>query len=139
MTLLLTASMPLYEAMKRCSDVIQYKRFKDNYITFIEELRIYNFEISKPSKKLLDKFDYDEVYSLVNILKESKRNDSIIALLDTLKSTISTKIYSNTKNYYLKDTYGIMFLTVLLLLSCFLVVIYPISVQILNSLNIILS
>ncbi len=131
--------MPLYEAMKRCSDVIQYKRFKDNYITFIEELRIYNFEISKPSKKLLDKFDYDEVYSLVNILKESKRNDSIIALLDTLKSTISTKIYSNTKNYYLKDTYGIMFLTVLLLLSCFLVVIYPISVQILNSLNIILS
>ena len=131
--------MPLYEAMKRCSDVIQYKRFKDNYITFIEELRIYNFEMSKPSRNLLDKFDYDEVYSLVNILKESKRNDSIIALLDTLKSTISTKIYSNTKNYYLKDTYGIMFLTVLLLLSCFLVVIYPISVQILNSLNIILS
>ena len=131
--------MPLYEAMKRCSDVIQYRRFKDNYITFIEELRIYNFEMSKPSRNLLDKFDYDEVYSLVNILKESKRNDSIIALLDTLKSTISIKIYSNTKNYYLKDTYGIMFLTVLLLLSCFLVVIYPISVQILNSLNIILS
>lgn len=139
LTLLLTASMPIYEALKRCIEVIQYKRFKDNYIAFVEELRIYNFDISKSSCNLLRKFNYDEVYSLINILKENKKQDSVISLLDTLKETISLKIYNNTKLYYLKDTYSIMFLTVLLLISSFLVVIYPISVQILNSLNIILS
>ena len=137
--LMLTANIPLYNSLKDSCVYLKKDRFQKWYKNFIEKYRIYNFDIKKASSTLIEKFNYEETNIIINILAENQSLENIIDLLDTFKDTISLKIYSNIKYYYLKDTYSIFFITILLLIISFIIVIYPISVQIINSLNIMLT
>ena len=131
--------MPLYEALKMFVKDMEYNRFKIAIISFTEEYKIYNFNVNKASANLLTKFNYEEVHTLINILDKNNADINAISLLESFKYTISVKINNNIKIYYLKENYSIIFLSILLLIISFVIIIYPISVQIMNNLNIMLT
>lgn len=137
--LTLSVGHSLYNSLKFSINSLEYLRFKRAMFEFVEEYKIYNFDVLKAAKKLLNKFNITEIKMLIDILCDDKSIRNISDLLSTFKESITIKINNNLKIYYSKETYSILFFTVSLLIISFVIVIYPISAQVMNSLNIILS
>ena len=101
----------LYYSLKNSLENLRYKRFKVNLIKFIEEYRIYNYNIQMASKNLLDKFNISELKTFIEILQDNKSIENMIELLNGLKELLGDIVNRNLKIYYIKDNmYIILFI-----------------------------
>lgn len=129
----------LYYSLKNSLENLRYKRFKVNLIKFIEEYRIYNYNIQMASKNLLDKFNISELKTFIEILQDNKSIENMIELLNGLKELLGDVVNRNLKIYYIKDNMYIILFIISLLLITFVIVMYPITNQIINNLSIIFN
>ena len=129
----------LYYSLKNSLENLRYKRFKVNLIKFIEEYRIYNYNIQMASKNLLDKFNISELKTFIEILQDNKSIENMIELLNGLKELLGDIVNRNLKIYYIKDNMYIILFIISLLLITFVIVMYPITNQIINNLSIIFN
>lgn len=135
----LITSNSLYDSLKFSISNISYIRFKDSFLEFVEEYRIYNYSIKKASEKLIYKFNQKELKTFLEILDSAESTFNTIELIGRFKQVINKKEENALKGYYIKTNSLIIFISVLLLFMSFIIVIYPISMQILKSLNTILN
>ncbi len=129
----------LYYSLKNSLENLRYKRFKVNLIKFIEEYRIYNYNIQMASKNLLDKFNISELKTFIEILQDNKSIENMIELLNGLKELLGDIVNRNLKIYYIKDNMYIILFIISLLLITFVIVMYPITNQIIKNLSIIFN
>lgn len=139
MQISLATNNSLYNSLKFSSMNLNYSRFKESFLNFIEEYKIYNFNINKASKKLLDKFKQEELKTFIEILSDNLSTKNTLELLDRFKDVTERKEESSIKNYYIKLNSCLLILSIIILVLSFVVVIYPISIQIIYSLNTILN
>ena len=108
-------------------------------LKFIEEYRIYNYNIKLASRELLEKFNISELKTFIEILSKNDNNENILNLLSGYQDVLDEKVGSRLKFLYLKDSYYILFSIVLFLVITFITVIYPIFKQVLNGLGVIFN
>ncbi len=137
--LVLSVNISLYEALKFSCNNLKYKRIKSELVDFTERYKIYNYNIRIACNKLLYKFNNEEVSTLVNILSEGQSRENIINLLCMYKENVGFKVQKLIKRGYASEMYIILSLSILLLINTFLIIIYPMSTQIIDNLNIILN
>ena len=91
------------------------------------------------SKNLLDKFNISELKTFIEILQDNKSIENMIELLNGLKELLGDIVNRNLKIYYIKDNMYIILFIISLLLITFVIVMYPITNQIINNLSIIFN
>lgn len=91
------------------------------------------------SKNLLDKFNISELKTFIEILQDNKSIENMIELLNGLKELLGDVVNRNLKIYYIKDNMYIILFIISLLLITFVIVMYPITNQIINNLSIIFN
>lgn len=135
----LVVNNSLYDSLKYSVDNLNYDRFKKGILKFIEEYRIYNYNIRLASKELLERFDIDELKIFIEILDDNKSNQNLVKLLSGFQNTLNEKMEKKLKFVYIKDSYYILLCIVVLLGITFITVMYPVFTQILSSLSSILN
>lgn len=139
MQISLATSNNLYDSLKFALMNVRYNRFKESFLDFVEEYKMYNYNVKKASKKLIDKFSQKELKTFVEILDDNKSCKNTLELLERFKEVTNRKEESALKNYYMKLNSYILCMSIIILILSFVLVIYPISIQILKSLNTILN
>lgn len=139
MQISLATSNNLYDSLKFALLNVRYNRFKESFLDFVEEYKMYNYNVKKASKKLIDKFSQKELKTFVEILDDNKSCKNTLELLERFKEVTNRKEESALKNYYMKLNSYILCMSIIILILSFVLVIYPISIQILKSLNTILN
>lgn len=91
------------------------------------------------SKNLLDKFNISELKTFIEILQDNKSIENMIELLNGLKELLGDIVNRNLKIYYIKDNMYIILFIISLLLITFVIVMYPITNQIIKNLSIIFN
>lgn len=137
--LLFNVNISLYEALKVSCNNLKYKKLQNALYKFNEEYRMYNFNINKASQEILNKFNIEELNTLINILDENQNDENTVNLLKSYKELLNFKMYKIMKRNSLEDIYIILILSIILLINTFIIIIYPISAQIIDNLNIILN
>lgn len=135
----LVTSNSLYDSLKFSVKNISYIRFKNSFLDFIEEYRMYNYNIKKASEKLIYKFNQKELKTFLEILDGSESISNTLELIERFKQVVTKKEESVLKGYYIKTNLKVVFISLILLCMSFVIVIYPISIQILESLSTILN
>ena len=135
----LVTSNSLYDSLKFSVKNISYIRFKNSFLDFIEEYRMYNYNIKKASEKLIYRFNQKELKTFLEILDGSESISNTLELIERFKQVVAKKEESALKGYYIKTNMKVIFISLILLCMSFVIVIYPISIQILESLNTILN
>lgn len=135
----LVTSNSLYDSLKFSVKNINYAKFKNCFLDFVEEYRMYNYNIKKASEKLIYRFNQKELKTFLEILDGSESVSNTLELMKRFKQVVAKKEESALKGYYIKTNMKVIFISLILLCMSFVIVIYPISIQILESLNTILN
>lgn len=126
----LSANMPFYESLKISLKSIHYKRFIIEYQKFIDNYEMYNFNILRAIEDFKRKFDSYEFNMFLTVLLECEREGNALENLEAFDKTLDLAYFKYLK---LKSTNRIIFIsvaTVISLINVFLIVMYPIAIQI---------
>lgn len=140
-SLILTISshVPLYEALNLCSTIIDNKRLKKEFEYFINDYTLYNFDIEKASKHLLQKFDYYEFKNLLEILIQAQSDGNVLESLEYLSKNLKMSYYKVLKYKEIRNSVYVSLATIISVFDIILIVMYPLFSQITQNLNLVFN
>lgn len=137
--LYLSAFTPLSIALKQSLKSLTYPRFKICMEKFILLYEATGFDIKKSIKCIENKFNSYELEIFISLLKQGEREGKLIESLERYNETLELSYFKYIKRQTSKQLTYVSLGTVLLLGNIALVVMYPLVIEIINSLGTIFS
>lgn len=129
----LSANMSLYASLKNCIESIENKRFKLEYRRFVNNYKIYNFNITKAVAEFSEKFSFYEFNMFLSLLIQGEKEGNVLELLDNFINTLDFVRFKYLKFKASQRTILIILTTLISMINSFLIVLYPIFIQISNN------
>jgi len=129
----LSAKMTLYDSLKSSVNSISYNRLKKEYSKFVENYIMYNFNILKAISIFSDKFNSYEFYMFLSLLAQGEKEGNMIEILDTFYDSLQLTYLKNLKYKSSKRSIMIVLSTIVVLINSFVIVLYPIIIEISSS------
>lgn len=139
MILQLSAFVPFKDALKAAVNNIQDKRIKKHFLKFVYEYEIMGFNIKKPAEKLLTKFKSGELSVFLQVLVQCENEGNIIENLERFNATLELSYFKYLNSQAAKRMTYMIIGTVIMLLNIAILCMYPMLVQMNNSLEMIFS
>ena len=137
--LCLNASIPLKDALKYVCTYIEYKRVELYFKKFSEDYEKYKFNIKKASLILLSKFSSLELRDFVDVLVQNENNGNIVEALEQYSEMLDIAYSKYVKSQSDKRLIYVVMGTILMLFNIMAIILYPIAIQVFESLQIIFS
>ena len=126
----LETSMNIHQALMVSYNTLKYKRFKDNYKKFVDNYMLYNLNTAKALEEFSRKFNSYEFNMFVSILLDSNKNIGLKEGLETFSKTLDI-VYFKYLRYKLEKNFLIVSVFIVVsLINIFLLVGYPMIMQI---------
>lgn len=135
----LSAFVPFKDALKATVNNIQDKRIKKHFARFVYEYEIMGFNIKKPAEKLLQKFKSSELNCFLQVLIQCENEGNIIENLERFNTTLELSYFKYLNSQSVKRMTYLIIGTVMMLLNIAVLCMYPMLVQMNNSLEMIFS
>ena len=129
----LSANMTLYDSLKNSINSINYKRLKVEYSQFVQNYLMYNFNIYKAISIFENKFNSILFDSFLSLLAQGEKEGNLIEILETYSDSLVMEYMKTLKYKESKRMLGIVFVTIVILLNSFVIVMYPLIMQIASS------
>lgn len=139
MILQLSAFVPFKDALRVAVNNIQDKRIKKHFLKFVYEYEIMGFNIKKPAEKLLTKFKSGELSVFLQVLVQCENEGNIIENLERFNATLELSYFKYLNSQAAKRMTYMIIGTVIMLLNIAILCMYPMLVQMNNSLEMIFS
>jgi Flp pilus assembly protein TadB len=131
----LSANMSLYESLKLSLENISYKRFKLEYENFVNDYIMYNFNILKAINEFENKFNSYEFNMFLSILIQGEKEGKLLENLEIFNSSLELMYFKYLKYKESQRIIFVSFATVISVINSFIIVMYPIGVQITQNLS----
>lgn len=125
-----SSNMSTYDALIVSSSNIPYKRFKIEFEDFIQRYKMYNYEFSKASTTLIEKFNCYELKLFLSTIVKSDKEGELEENLEAFFVIIEPLVTKNKITQIRKSSVYITAGAMLLLLNTFAIIMYPIGMQI---------
>ena len=135
----LSSNMSLQNSLKISVDSIDYKRLRIEYENFINKYYMYNFNMSMALSEFKDKFKSSQMSMFLSILEECEKEGRIVENLEAFSEVLNHMYFKYQKYKTAKISLFMSIATVFCLINILIVVMYPMSVQILENLSEIFS
>lgn len=129
----LSANMNLYHSLKISVSAISYKRLKEEYAKFVENYMLYNFNLYKAISLFSDKFHSFEFNMFLSLLSQGEKEGNMMEILETFSDSLELMYFKNLKYKASRKMLGIILITVVILINSFMIVLYPIMIEITTS------
>lgn len=139
LVLYLSAYTPLKTALKYSVKSLSNGRFKLAMERFAYIYEATGYNLKKSTKVLKDKFDSNELNMFLSILEQGEKEGKLIENLDRFGETLELSYFKYLKRQNSKQLAYLSIGTVLILGNMALVVMYPLAMEIINSLQTIFS
>lgn len=137
--LCLNATIPLKDALKYVCNYIEYKRFKMYFQKFSENYEKYKFNIKKASLNLISKFSSVELQEFMDVIVQNENNGNLTEALEQYNDLLEITYNKYIKSQADKRLIYVVMGTILMLFDIIAIILYPIAIQVLDSLQIIFS
>ena len=135
LNLLLKAKMSLYDSFIVINNSITHKRLKKEFENFIYEYKLYNLDIKKALKNLNQKFNFLEFNSLVNLLIQIDLEGKFEEIIEVYLKNLEISYFKYVKYRKSKMFFVIIVSSIISIINLSLVSIYPIIVELTDSIN----
>ena len=139
MVISLSASLTLDDAIKSSIAIIDYKRLKKEFETFISNYKTYGYNMRKAINIFKQKFSYYEIDLFASTLLNSENDGNIMKSLEkynmVLDISYSKYLAKENSKRLLYLTFGI----VLSLVNIIIIVMYPMFIEVAENLQVIFS
>lgn len=139
LVLYLSAYTPLKTALKYSIKALSYERFSKSMEKFVYMYEATGYNLIKSIRELENKFDSHELYMFLNLLKQGEKEGKLIENLERFGETLELSYFKYVKRQSSKQLAYVSIGTVILLGNIALVVMYPLAIEIINSLQTIFS
>lgn len=139
MIICLSSYATLKDSLILALESIKYKRFKESYEAFVNEYNMNGYRLNEPSKTLERKFNTYELSLFLGTLLQGEKEGSLLEGLEKYKDTLELNYFKYLKQKAGRNLLYVTLGTVLSLINIVIVVMYPILVQVLDSLQLIFS
>lgn len=129
----LSANMPLYNSLKNVIDNIENKRFKEEYKIFVNNYRMYNFNIIKSVNEFSQKFSFYEFNMFLSLLIQGEKEGNLLELLENFTETLDLAYFKYLKYKASQRSVVVILTTIISIINSFIIVLYPIIIQISSS------
>lgn len=129
----LSANMLLYDSLKNSVDNIENKRFKKEYSIFVNNYRMYNFNIIKAVDEFSQKFSFYEFNMFLSLLIQGEKEGNLLELLESFIENLDITYFKYLKYKSTQRLVVIIFTTFISIVNSFLIVLYPIVIQVSQS------
>ncbi len=133
----LTARLTLFESFKTCVENLKYKRFKEEFIKFINDYEMYNFNVKKAANEIIDKFDSYEFNMLMSVIIQSEKDGNLVQNLQVYNNTLDLAYFKKLKYDASKRLMYVTIATVVSIINILFLVLYPMLVEITSNLEVI--
>lgn len=137
--LYLSAYTPLKTALKESLKSLTYSRFKTAMYKFVSMYEATGYNIEKAIKCVENKFGSYELQIFIGLLKQGEKEGNLVESLERYNETLELSYFKYIKRQTSKQLTYVSLGTVLLLGNIALVVMYPLVIEIINSLGTIFS
>lgn len=131
----LSANIPIYKSLAISANVIKYKRFKNSYIKFIEDYKMYNLNMERCLEGFRKKFNSYEFNMFLAMLSDIEKEGYIEEGLKVFEKTLESLYFKYLRYQASKNFLFISMTTVISLVNIFILVGYPIFMQISDGLQ----
>lgn len=135
----LSAFVPFKDALKTAVNNIQDKRIRKYFAKFVYEYEIMGFNLKKPAERLLQKFKSNELNCFLQVLIQCENEGNIIENLERFNTTLELSYFKYLNSQAMKRMTYLIVGTVMMLLNIAVLCMYPMLVQMNNSLEMIFS
>jgi hypothetical protein len=125
----------MYNALVLSSENIIYKRFKREFILFLNNYELNNFNIIRATEEISKKFDCYEFKMFINILIEADKKGKIYDTLVLFDKTLEISYYKYLKYKQFKRIIFIILSCIISLINIVMITVYPIFIQISENLQ----
>ena len=139
LVLYLSAYTPLKTALKYSIKALSYERFLKSMEKFVYLYEATGYNLIKSIRELENKFDSHELCMFLNLLKQGEKEGKLIENLERFGETLELSYFKYVKRQSSKQLAYVSIGTVLLLGNIALIVMYPLAIEIINSLQTIFS
>lgn len=135
MILYLSSYASLKDAIKLITNSIRDKRIKKHFSKFAYEYEITNFNIKKSADNIIKKFQSKELEMFMRILIQSENEGGIIENLERFNATLELSYFKYLNSQANKRLTLVVIGTILMLGNIIVICMYPIIIQVFNSLQ----
>ncbi|MBR5227718.1 MAG: hypothetical protein IKV94_03680 [Clostridia bacterium] len=133
--LYLTSYAPLKDALKLAANSIKDKRIKKHFLKFVYEYEVTKFNIKKAANNLIKRFESKELEMFLGILIQSEDEGSIIENLERFNTILDLSYFKYLNSQANKRLLFVVIGSVLMLSNIIVICMYPIIIQVFNSLQ----
>jgi len=126
----LEASMNIHQALEVSYSSLKYKRFKENYKKFVDNYMLYNLNTSRAVEDFSKKFNSYEFNMFISILLDSNKNVGLKEEFEAFNKTLDIVYFKYLRYKLEKNFFIVSMFTVVSLINIFLIVGYPMVMQI---------
>lgn len=126
----LSINLSFKNALKISMQTVQNNRLKQLLVKMYEYYVLRNYNIEKSIGLIENKFNIYELEIYLSILKKSKIEGNLLNSLELFSSSLETNYYKNLKILNMKGGVLVSITTLISMMNIFLIVFYPIIVQI---------
>lgn len=135
----LSASLTLEDAIKSSADVITYKRLKSAYDLFTINYKVTSYSIIKSINILKEKFNYYEMELFASTLINSEREGNIVQALEKYNMILDISYSKYLAKENSKRLLYLTFGTIISLINIIIIVMYPLFIEMTANLQMIFS
>lgn len=126
----LETNISIYQALYISYHTLKYKRFKENYKKFVDNYMLYNLNTKRALEDFSKKFNSYEFNMFVSILLDSNKNIGLKEGLEAFSKTLDVVYFKYLRYRQEKNFLIVSLFTVVSLINIFLLVGYPMAMQI---------
>lgn len=135
----LSSYSSLRDSLKNSEKSLKYIRFKEAYQRFVYDYEMNEYNLKRGTTKFKESFTSYELSLFLSTLSQSEKEGNLIEGLEKFYATLELNYFKYLKRKLATRLLYMTLGTVLSLIDIVLVVMYPIFVQVLNSLQTIFS
>lgn len=137
--LYLSSYTSLKDSLNQIQSTIKNKRLYSAYEIFLKEYNMNGYKLNKPAKNLESKFESYELSLFLGTLIQGDKEGNILDAILKYKETLELNYFKYLKKQTATRLMYVTFGTILSLINIVLIVMYPILMQVMDSLQIIFS
>lgn len=137
--LYLSSYTSLKDSLNKIQSTIKNKRLYVAYEIFLKEYNMNGYKLNSPAKKLEAKFESYELSLFLGTLIQGDREGNVLEAILKYKETLELNYFKYLKKKTATRLMYVTLGTILSLINIILIVMYPILMQVMNSLQIIFS
>ena len=126
----LETNISIHQALEISYHTLKYKRFKENYKKFVDNYMLYNLNTKRALEDFSKKFNSYEFNMFVSILLDSNKNIGLKEGLEAFSKTLDVVYFKYLRYRQEKNFLIVSLFTVVSLINIFLLVGYPMAMQI---------